>query len=63
MIADRIIAFLDGLNSEELDRMPPARLRQFSELCRHWHQLAELRLEKQSQSGVLGQLRREPRDT
>jgi hypothetical protein len=46
MIVDKITALLDGLNSEELDRLPPARRRKFSELCYHWHQLAERRQEQ-----------------
>lgn len=56
-MADRIIAFLDGLNSEELERLPPARLRRFSELCFHWHQLAERRLKGEPKTGVLSRLK------
>ena len=41
MIADRIIAFLDGLSSEELQKLPPARLRQFSDMLYQWHVRAE----------------------
>jgi hypothetical protein len=41
MIADRIIAFLDGLSSEELDKLPPAHRQKFAALCHHWWQLAE----------------------
>jgi hypothetical protein len=61
MIVDKITALLDGLSSEELDRLPPARLRQFSELCWHWHSLAERRLRpkepKPASVGVLSALR------
>jgi hypothetical protein len=58
MVIDKIVALLDGLDSTELDRMPPARQRKFAELCRHWMQLAERRLEKKPKSGVLADLRR-----
>jgi hypothetical protein len=59
MIADKVIAFLDGLSLEELERLPPARLRLFSELCWHWHQLSERRLTKpkEAKAGVLSRLR------
>jgi hypothetical protein len=40
---EKTIAFLDNLSLEELDRLAPARRQKFSELCRHWHQLAERR--------------------
>jgi hypothetical protein len=40
---EKVIAFLDNLSSEDLDRLSPARRQKFSELCHHWHQLAERR--------------------
>jgi hypothetical protein len=43
VIIDKITALLDTLNSEELDRLSPARRQRFSELCHHWHKLAERR--------------------
>jgi hypothetical protein len=55
---EKAIAFLDNLTLEELDRLPPARRQKFSELCYHWHKLAERRLEQQPKSGVLSDLRR-----
>jgi hypothetical protein len=58
MMIDRIVALLDGLDSTELDRLPPARQRKFAELCRHWQQVVERRLEKQPKSGILSDLRR-----
>ncbi len=38
---DKIIDLLDGLNGEELERLPPARRQKFAALCHHWWQLAE----------------------
>jgi hypothetical protein len=59
MMIDKITALLDGLDSMELDRLPPARRQKFSELCYHWHKLAERRQEpEQPRSGVLSDLRR-----
>ena len=55
---DKAIAFLDNLTLEVLDKLPPARQRKFAELCRHWQQVVERRLEKQPTSGVLSDLRR-----
>jgi hypothetical protein len=56
MIVDKVTALLAGLDAAELDRLPPARRQKFSELCRHWHQLAELRKD-QPKSGVLSKLK------
>ena len=53
---EKAIAFLDNLTLEELDKLPPARQRKFSELCFHWHQLAERRLKPKPKSGVLSDL-------
>jgi hypothetical protein len=57
---EKVMAFLDNLNSEELDRLPPARRRKFAALCHHWWQLAERRQEpqQQQQSGILLDLSR-----
>jgi hypothetical protein len=44
---EKLLALLDTLNSAELDKLPPAHLRRFSELCRHWHKLAERRPQPQ----------------
>jgi hypothetical protein len=38
--------------------MPPAERGRFSDLCRHWHQLAEKPLQPQQKSGVLDLLGR-----
>jgi hypothetical protein len=57
-VIDKIVALLDNLNSEELDQMPPARRRKFSELCWHWHKLAERRQQQQPKAGVLSDLKR-----
>jgi hypothetical protein len=56
MIIDKITALLDGLNSEELERLPPARRQKFSELFYHWHKLAE-RSPKEPKAGVLSRLK------
>jgi hypothetical protein len=68
MLVEKVIAFLDNLNSEELDRLSPARRQKFSELCHHWHKLAERRRADQivkdakaalePKSGVLRDLKR-----
>jgi hypothetical protein len=47
---EKVIAFLDNLDSTELDRLPPAHLRRFEALCHHWHQLAQMRLQPQKSS-------------
>jgi hypothetical protein len=46
-VINKVIAFLDSLDSAELDRLPPAHLRRFEALCHHWHQLAQMRLKAQ----------------
>ena len=56
MLIDKAIAFLDNLTLDELDRLPPARRQKFSELCYHWHQLAERRREA-PKDGVLSRLK------
>jgi hypothetical protein len=55
-VIDRAIAFLEAARLEDLDQLPPARQRKFSELCRHWHQTVERRLE-QPKAGVLKDLK------
>jgi hypothetical protein len=58
---EKTIAFLDGLSREDLDRLPPARLQQFAQLCQHWHRQAEARrrqlAEARPRPGVLSALR------
>jgi hypothetical protein len=58
MMVEKIVALLDGLTLEEIDKLPPARQRKLSDLCRYWHQIVERRLEKKPKSGVLADLRR-----
>lgn len=58
MIIDKITALLAGLDTSELDRLPPARRQRFAELCAHWARLAERREEPQPKSGILSDLRR-----
>jgi hypothetical protein len=53
---EKTIAFLDNLNSEELDKLPPAHLRRFAALCHHWWQLAEHR-QKEPRAGILADLK------
>ena len=55
MIAEKVLALLDGLDSAELDRMRPADRRKLAALCHHWWQLAEHR-DKQRAAGVLSKL-------
>jgi hypothetical protein len=57
VLIDKVVALLDNLNSEELDKLPPARRRKFSELCYHWHRLAEVRLKGQPKAGILADLK------
>jgi hypothetical protein len=54
---EKAMAFLDNLDSAELDKLPPAHLRRFEALCHHWHQLAQMRLKAQPKAGVLGDLK------
>lgn len=58
---EKAIAFLDTLTSEELERLPPARLQRFSQLCQHWHRQAETRRREMAaarpRAGVLSALR------
>lgn len=41
MLIEKIAALLDGLNGEELQRLPPAHLRRFADLLYRWHVRAE----------------------
>jgi hypothetical protein len=57
---DQVTALLDaGITLEDLDSLPPAKLRRFAALCHHWHTLADARVKQpvQKQSGVLADLR------
>jgi hypothetical protein len=49
---EKVIAFLDSLDSAELDRLPPAHRQKFAALCHHWWQLAE-HCREQSTADVL----------
>jgi hypothetical protein len=51
-VAGKIAALFAALTPDELDDMVPAERRRFSDLCRHWHQLAE-KSPPQHKSGVL----------
>jgi hypothetical protein len=53
---EKAIAFLDSLNSEELDRLPPARRQKCAALCHHWWRLAK-GPPKEPKAGVLGSLK------
>jgi hypothetical protein len=52
-IARKIAALFAALTQDELDDMPPAERSRFSDLCRHWHQLAEKPPQRQQRSSVL----------
>jgi hypothetical protein len=42
---DQVTALLDSAVSlDDLDRLTPAQLHRFSELCWHWHSLASARV-------------------
>jgi hypothetical protein len=56
-VAGKIAALFAALTRDELDAMPPAERQRFSDLCRHWHQLAE-KPPPQNKTGVLVLLRR-----
>jgi hypothetical protein len=44
---DVVLAGLDaGISLEDLDRLPPAKLRKFAALCGHWQALADARVRK-----------------
>jgi hypothetical protein len=47
---EKVIAFLDSLDSAELDRLAPAHRQKFAALCHHWWQLAEHRQGQQKAS-------------
>jgi hypothetical protein len=55
-VIERAIAFLEAATLDDLDALPPARQRKFSELCRHWHQTVERRLNP-PKPGVLRDLK------
>jgi hypothetical protein len=55
-VIDKVIAFLDILDSAELDLLPPAHRQKFAALCHQWRQLADHRRE-QSKAGVLADLK------
>jgi hypothetical protein len=57
-IAGKIAALFAALTQDDLDAMPPAERRRFSDLCSHWHRLAEKSPPPQPKSGVLVLLRR-----
>ena len=58
---EKIVALLEGLDATELDRLPPARLQRFSDLCGHWRRQAEARrrelAEARPRPGVLSALK------
>ena len=60
MMIDKIVALLDGLNSEELDQLAPAHRRKFAALCHHWWRLADGKT-KEPKTGILSDLKREGR--
>jgi hypothetical protein len=53
---EKVIAFLDSLDSAELDRLAPAHRQKFAALCHHWWQLAEHR-QKEPRAGILADLK------
>jgi hypothetical protein len=62
-VAETIAALFNALTREEVDAMPPAERRRFADLCRHWADFADIRpRDLTSQSGVLADLRRWPRN-
>jgi hypothetical protein len=62
-VGARTRAHRDGTRRLQLHRqrfggdLQPDPLRQFSELCWHWHSLAERRLKEQPKPGVLSDLK------
>jgi hypothetical protein len=53
---EKVIAFLDSLDSAELERLAPVHRQKFAALCHHWWQLAEHRRE-QPTIGILHDLK------
>jgi hypothetical protein len=57
-MVSKVIALLEGLSLADLDAAAPVHRRKFSDLCRHWHQLAERRQkQKQPKAGILSKLK------
>jgi hypothetical protein len=56
-VIERAIAFLEAATLEDLDQLPPARQRKFQQLCAHWAQVVERRLEPQTKPGILSKLK------
>ena len=57
-VAPKIVAMFEVMTRAELDAMPPARRRQFADVCRHWANIADKSLEPPPpKSGVLAELR------
>lgn len=61
---EKVIALLEGLDAAELEKLPPARLQRFAQLCNHWRQRAERRRYRlaEAKAGVLNDLKSKPRD-
>ena len=53
----KISAFPEGMSLADLDAAAPVHRQKFSQLCWHWHQLAERRQEQQPKAGMLSKLR------
>jgi hypothetical protein len=54
-VINKISALLEGLSLADLEAATPIQRRRFGDLCRHWWQLAERRLEPKA--GVLKDLK------
>lgn len=60
MMIEKVMALLEGLHATELEKLPPARLQRFAQLCNHWRQRAERRRHQvaEGRAGVLSDLKR-----
>jgi hypothetical protein len=56
-VIEKTVALLDALTLRDVQALPPARRRQFADMCKHWADLAERRSEP-PKAGVLSDLKR-----
>lgn len=55
-VIEKTVALLDVLTLSDVQALPPAKRRQFADICKHWADLAERRFEP-PKAGILSDLR------